>query len=197
MLSGRWSPAPAAVSAQAGPGAWRLCVALLPFAMLKLSLPCGCHDVCQDAFVAYLQIWRPLRMSGRHDPAPNLSICAGIGKAIAKKLASQGLNVVLVALGDSLLDSTHAELSEAYPKVQFRKVGGAAASAAAGSAAGSAVFCSATAARSLSLAPGRMRMDMARAFQSYLSAVWSAMTLAACRRARPRTCLARQLGMHQ
>jgi short-subunit dehydrogenase len=48
---------------------------------------------------------------------------AGIGKAYAKKLASQGLNVVLVALDDDLLSEAHAELSEAYPDVTFRKVG--------------------------------------------------------------------------
>lgn len=49
--------------------------------------------------------------------------CAGIGKAFARRLASQGLNVVLVALDDQLLADTHAELQAAYPKVTFRKVG--------------------------------------------------------------------------
>ncbi len=48
---------------------------------------------------------------------------AGIGKALAKRLAGQGLNIVLVALGDDLLDSTAQELSELYPKVAFKKVG--------------------------------------------------------------------------
>ena len=47
---------------------------------------------------------------------------AGIGKALAKKLASQGLNVVLVALPDKLLQETHAELSSSYPAVTFRPV---------------------------------------------------------------------------
>ena len=46
---------------------------------------------------------------------------AGIGKAIARKLAGQGLNVVLVALGDDLLDQTHSELKEQYPNVTFKK----------------------------------------------------------------------------
>ena len=45
----------------------------------------------------------------------------GIGKAIAQKLAGQGLSVVLVALQDGLLDATHSELVAAYPSVQFRK----------------------------------------------------------------------------
>ncbi len=48
---------------------------------------------------------------------------AGIGKALAMKLARQGLNVVLVALGDALLDSTFEEIKAAHPKQQFRKVG--------------------------------------------------------------------------
>ena len=47
----------------------------------------------------------------------------GIGKSIAKKLAGQGLNVVLVALGDAVLDAAHKELTEQYPRVSFRKVG--------------------------------------------------------------------------
>lgn len=47
----------------------------------------------------------------------------GIGKAIAKKLALQGLNVVMVAFPDDTLDAAFAELKEAYPKVQFKKVG--------------------------------------------------------------------------
>ena len=47
----------------------------------------------------------------------------GIGKAYAKKLASQGLNVVLVALDDALLEETFTELHASYPNVTFRKVG--------------------------------------------------------------------------
>ena len=47
---------------------------------------------------------------------------AGIGKAIAQKLAKQGLNVVLVALEDETLDATYDELSTEYPNVEIRKV---------------------------------------------------------------------------
>lgn len=47
----------------------------------------------------------------------------GIGKSIARRLASQGLNVVLVALEDELLDTAYGELKESYPNVIFRKVG--------------------------------------------------------------------------
>jgi len=42
---------------------------------------------------------------------------------MAKRLAGQGLNVILVSLDDSLLDDAHKELSEAYPDVTIRKVG--------------------------------------------------------------------------
>ena len=47
---------------------------------------------------------------------------AGIGKALAKRLADQGLNVVLVALPDDMLDTTHEQLVADYPGLQFRKV---------------------------------------------------------------------------
>eukprot|EP00955_Chlamydomonas_euryale_P036426 350435-Chlamydomonas_euryale.AAC.6 len=47
---------------------------------------------------------------------------AGIGKSIASKLARQGINVVLVALGDPLLDATFEELKTEFPKQEFRKV---------------------------------------------------------------------------
>lgn len=52
-----------------------------------------------------------------------IQINAGIGKAMAAKLASQGLNVVLVALPDDLLDDTHKELSDRFPGVTVRKIG--------------------------------------------------------------------------
>ena len=55
-------------------------------------------------------------------PAVHVPLCAGIGKALATRLADQGLNVVLVAKPDELLDATHAELQTSYPKLQFRKV---------------------------------------------------------------------------
>lgn len=47
---------------------------------------------------------------------------AGIGKSLAFKLASQKLNVVLVALNDDLLKATFAEIKDKFPDRQFRMV---------------------------------------------------------------------------
>ena len=44
------------------------------------------------------------------------------GKALAVKLATQGLNVVLVSLDDEHLKSTMKQLKEQFPKLQFRSV---------------------------------------------------------------------------
>ena len=47
---------------------------------------------------------------------------SGIGRSICFKLASQGLNVVLVSIDDQHLAKTVKELRERYPKQQFRSV---------------------------------------------------------------------------
>jgi len=48
---------------------------------------------------------------------------SGIGKALSFKLASQGLNVVVVSLDDEFLKVTIKELQDKYPKQEFRAVG--------------------------------------------------------------------------
>jgi short-subunit dehydrogenase len=48
---------------------------------------------------------------------------SGIGKALAFKLASQGLNVVLVSLDDDFLRETVKELKTAFPGLEFRPIG--------------------------------------------------------------------------
>lgn len=48
---------------------------------------------------------------------------SGIGKALCFKLASQGLNVVVVSLDDDFLKQTCKELKDTFPKQQFRAVG--------------------------------------------------------------------------
>lgn len=42
----------------------------------------------------------------------------GIGKSLAWKLASQGLNIVLVSLPEALLEATADELRSAFPDIQ-------------------------------------------------------------------------------
>jgi NADP-dependent 3-hydroxy acid dehydrogenase YdfG len=48
---------------------------------------------------------------------------SGIGKAISFKLATQGLNVVVVSLDDDILKETMKQLQETFPKQQFKSVG--------------------------------------------------------------------------
>jgi len=48
---------------------------------------------------------------------------SGIGKAIAERLAQQGVSVVMVALANDLLDQSFTELKQKYASVEFRKVG--------------------------------------------------------------------------
>ena len=48
---------------------------------------------------------------------------SGIGRAIAFKLAKQGLNVVLVSLDDDFLKETTAQLKKDFPDLEFRPVG--------------------------------------------------------------------------
>ena len=48
---------------------------------------------------------------------------SGIGKALAFKLARQGLNVVIVSLDDDILKATMKQLKETFPKLEFRSVG--------------------------------------------------------------------------
>lgn len=74
-------------------------------------------------FVAWFYRTKNLKKSYKASWALVTGSSSGIGKSFAKRLASQGLNVVLVSLDDELLESTHKELSEAYPDVEFRKIG--------------------------------------------------------------------------
>lgn len=47
---------------------------------------------------------------------------SGIGKALVYKLASQGLNVVVVSLDDDVFKQTMKELQATYPNLEFRAV---------------------------------------------------------------------------
>ncbi|KAJ3047529.1 hypothetical protein HK097_011454 [Rhizophlyctis rosea] len=48
---------------------------------------------------------------------------SGIGEQIARRLAKQGINVVIAALDNNLLHETVADLKAKYPDLQFRAVG--------------------------------------------------------------------------
>jgi short-subunit dehydrogenase len=48
---------------------------------------------------------------------------SGIVKSLASRLASQGLNIVMVALNDRLLDDAVSELKTTFKSGQFIKVG--------------------------------------------------------------------------
>jgi len=48
---------------------------------------------------------------------------SGLGLAITEKLAKQGLNIVLCALDDSILESTYQSLRQKFPNIEIRKVG--------------------------------------------------------------------------
>ncbi|GAB4820016.1 hypothetical protein N2152v2_007062 [Parachlorella kessleri] len=89
--------------------------AIVLFIFLSYLLP--------HVFVTWFFKTKNLKKSYNANWALVTGSSSGIGKALAKRLAGQGLNVVLVALGDELLDNTAQELAELYPKVNFKKVG--------------------------------------------------------------------------
>jgi short-subunit dehydrogenase len=48
---------------------------------------------------------------------------SGIGKSIVERLCQQGINVVIVAVPEKLLDETTTEMTRRFPSVQVKKVG--------------------------------------------------------------------------
>lgn len=48
---------------------------------------------------------------------------SGIGKALTKKLATQGVNVIMIALDNDMLRDTHAKLQAEFSAVELRAVG--------------------------------------------------------------------------
>lgn len=72
----------------------------------------------------YLRFCRPQNLKTRYSASWALVTggSSGIGLAIVERLAEQGLNVVIAAYPDQVLEDTHASLSERFPAVEFRKV---------------------------------------------------------------------------
>jgi short-subunit dehydrogenase len=56
-------------------------------------------------------------------PSTFSQLHTGIGKSLARKLASQGINVVLVALDDPLLAAAASEIAAEFPGIAVRVVG--------------------------------------------------------------------------
>eukprot|EP00164_Ancoracysta_twista_P011358 GFYU01017491.1.p1 GENE.GFYU01017491.1~~GFYU01017491.1.p1 ORF type:complete len:322 (+),score=113.94 GFYU01017491.1:136-1101(+) len=48
---------------------------------------------------------------------------SGIGLAVTKRLAKQGINVVMVAYPDKLLEDSHSSLTKEFPALKFVKIG--------------------------------------------------------------------------
>jgi len=99
----------------------------LPSYMLAtLAFPTLFWLTCYLLPQIYMSCLRPVPdLKRRYDASWALVTGAGsgIGKALAFKLASQGLNVVLVSLDDEHLKNTLKEMQSKYPSLQFRSVG--------------------------------------------------------------------------
>jgi short-subunit dehydrogenase len=87
-------------------GALSLATFMLPFLMLAF-------------------IWRPQNLKKKYkcEWALVTGSSSGIGKVLTEKLCAQGLNVVMVALDDKLLDESHKEIVSKFPDVEVRKCG--------------------------------------------------------------------------
>jgi len=74
---------------------------------------------------AYQAALRPqdLRAMYKAEWAVVTGASSGIGKAIVERLASQGVNVVMVALDDQILRDAVADVSNRFPKISFRACG--------------------------------------------------------------------------
>ncbi|SAM08299.1 hypothetical protein [Absidia glauca] len=89
---------------------WTGFLAVVPYLVLVLYGAYGCKE--QDLKKKYNAKWA-LVTGGS----------SGIGAAIVRKLASQGLNVVVVALDDSFMASFKEAIVTEFPQVSFRFVG--------------------------------------------------------------------------
>jgi len=85
------------------------------FSLLTMLIP--------QFIVSYLMGEQNLKKKYNAEWAVVTGASSGIGRAISEKLASQGINVVLVALPDDLLNNVTGDLSNKYPNLKFIPVG--------------------------------------------------------------------------
>ena len=73
-------------------------------------------------FLVLAFVWKPQNLKDKYkcEWALVTGSSSGIGKVLTEKLCGQGLNVVMVALDDKLLDEAHKEVAARYPAVQVR-----------------------------------------------------------------------------
>jgi hypothetical protein len=75
-------------------------------------------------FLVLAFIWKPQNLKDKYkcEWALVTGSSSGIGKVLTEKLCEQGLNVVMVALDDKLLEESHKEIVAKFPGVQARTV---------------------------------------------------------------------------
>ena len=112
-LDVRDTPATAAIDATAAAAAVAAATCHWSQLTLTASSPFRAHTILQN------------NLKKRYDAEWALvtGASSGIGRAIVEKLASQGVNVVMAALDDELLATSHKELSKQYPDLKFVKLG--------------------------------------------------------------------------
>jgi short-subunit dehydrogenase len=104
----------------------------LPWYMPTLAIPLywvGLISVGSYLLILALQNFvfenKPVDMKKKYNAEWALvtGASSGIGLAMTEKLAKQGINVVMVAIDDDLLKTSHANMQKSFPALKFRKVG--------------------------------------------------------------------------
>lgn len=70
-------------------------------------------------FLVLAFLWKPQNLKDKYkcEWALVTGSSSGIGKVLTEKLCEQGLNVVMVALDDKLLEESHKEIVAKFPAV--------------------------------------------------------------------------------